>query len=197
MVTGGRSPLLVAGVAGGVGTSTWVRVLHQVQAPATDLGVYRGGPVEVLVTDTSASAASRIGPALAQCQPLRPLLVVMHRDPGDVAASRAFLRQALPHLAGGFEVGHRREWLHAVEAPVRPVLKDKALMGVLNEFWRGLADMWRPPAANHRSAGQAEAARNVPVAPQRIPAGARAGPAAWQPASAHNGHAALPLPRGR
>ncbi|WP_406639172.1 hypothetical protein [Amycolatopsis sp. WGS_07] len=186
----------MAGVAGGVGTSTWVRILALARAPATDLGVYRGGPVEVLVTDTSARAAARIGPALARC-PHKPLLVVMHRDPADVAVSRAFLRQALPHIAGGFEVGHRREWLQAVEVPARLVFKDKPLGGVLNQFWRALADMYRPPAADPRSAGAAQAAQRIAPVPQRVPAGARAGPAAWQPVSTHNGRVGQPLPRGR
>src|SRR4051794_33841956 len=103
-------PLLVAGVAGGVGTSTWARALRQLVAvPIRDVGVYpvddesgstsgtrrRGPIVDVLVTaNTAASTApGRLGRALSAC-PRPPILVVMHTVPGSIGCARAHLRAA-------------------------------------------------------------------------------------------------------
>jgi hypothetical protein len=82
-------PVRVAGVAGGVGTSTWVRILKlgYPGLPVQDLREYRGGLVDVLVTSNTAASASCIGPALAHC-PRPPLLVVMHTAAGPIADTR-------------------------------------------------------------------------------------------------------------
>lgn len=114
-------PLLVAGVAGGVGTSTWVRIVRVATAlPVDDLGTYRadqpGRLVDILVTSNTAAATSRIGPALGCC-PRPPLLVVMHTAPGVIAESRSYLRMADPHLTARFDIGHRRSWLEMTSAP--------------------------------------------------------------------------------
>lgn len=132
MTRGNSRPLLVAGVAGGVGTSTWVRALCRVIAmPVRDLGVYptdddpgsmggppRRPPVDVLVTSNTATATApaRLGRALAVC-PRPPVLVVMHTVPGSIGAARAHLRAAQPHITRLVTVAHQTYWLELDEPP--------------------------------------------------------------------------------
>lgn len=133
-------PLLVAGVAGGVGTSTWVRALMRVVAvPIRDLGVYpaddepgsvggshrRGPVVDVLVTsNTAASTANaRLGRVLALC-PRPPVLVVMHTVPGSIGAARAHLRAAKAHVTRQIDVAHQPVWLELDEPPGKYLPKD-------------------------------------------------------------------------
>jgi len=122
-VTGGQQfrPLLVAGVAGGVGTSTWVRILRLATTlPVEDVGVYPadqpGRPVDILVCSNTAAAAARLGPVLGGC-PRPPLLVVMHTASGVLTESRSYLRIADPHVTARFAIAHRRAWLEMAEAP--------------------------------------------------------------------------------
>lgn len=122
-MTGGQHtrPLLVAGVAGGVGTSTWVRIVRvAISLPVEDVGVYRadrpGRPVDILVTSNTAAATAQLGPALACC-PRPPLLVVMHTANGVLTESRSYLRIADPHVTARFAIGHRRAWLEMAAAP--------------------------------------------------------------------------------
>jgi len=164
--TGSWRPLLVAGVAGGVGTSTWVRILQAVsRLPVRDLGQYGGGMVDVLVTSNTASAAARVGSVLARC-PLPPVLVVMHTVPGVVVESRSLLRKVQPHVAARLDVAHYRSWVE-MEHPPGPRLlpvRAKDLAEVLRQFPAALQAMYSP--ADERSAvtGSAgQGARAVPV----------------------------------
>jgi hypothetical protein len=149
-VTGGNSrPLFVAGVAGGVGTSTWTRAFSsQVRLPVEDLGVFAiylasirraSGIVDVLVTSNTAAATAQLGGVLARCE-RPPLLVVMHTVPGSIAAARAYLRQAKPHITRQFDVSHQHVWLELDEAPGRYLPRDfaqlvRAIPGALQEMY--------------------------------------------------------------
>ncbi len=191
-MTGGGRPLYVAGVAGGVGTSTWVRILQGSSGvPVEDRGRYldhvvedRGRflntAVDILVTDNSASAASRIGDALRVC-PRKPVLVVMHRAVGEIAEARPFLRQAEPHLSAVFSIAHRREWLGQVTAPGSSLpRKAKDVADVLEKLWPALHAMYSEPLRPSAAAPApgvtpaAQPARQSTSWPQ--PAVPRAGP---------------------
>lgn len=113
----------MAGVAGGVGTSTWTRAfLSQVALPVEDRGVFLEGLVDVLVTSNTAAATARLGGALARCE-RPPLLVVMHTVPGRIGAARAYLRQVEPHVTRRFHVAHQHVWLELDEPPGRHLPK--------------------------------------------------------------------------
>lgn len=146
MMTG--RPLFVAGVAGGVGTSTWCRIVRvAVKLPVEDLGRYRGGPVDVLVTSNTAAATSRLGPALGLC-PRAPVLVVMHTVPGAVVGARSHLRRVEPHIVARLDVAHHRSWLEMAAAPgerLLPRLKD--VVEALQRLPAALSAMYdlRPP----------------------------------------------------
>ena len=147
--------LYVAGVAGGVGTSTWTRVLQLfTRFPVADRGVYEGGPpgsdaalVDVLVTSNTAASTSRLGLALAQC-PRPPLLVVMHTATGEIPDARANLRLISPHITARFDIEHRREWLEMTTAP-GPKLPAHAkdLAHAYQRFPAALADLLARPHA--------------------------------------------------
>jgi hypothetical protein len=143
--------LYVAGVAGGVGTSTWTRAfLGQVRVPVAELGVFLTylagrncaiGPVDVLVTSNTAAATAQIGGALARCE-RPPLLVVMHTVPGSIGAARAHLRKAQPHITRRFDVLHQHVWLELDEPPGSYVPKSftelvHAMPAALHEMYSG------------------------------------------------------------
>ena len=146
MTGAGYRPLLVAGVAGGVGTSTWVRCLQLVtNLPVQDLGVYGGGVLDVLVCSNTAAATSRLGSALAAC-PRPPVLVVMHTAAGVVVASRSYLRRVGPHITARFDIGHQRRWLEMDSAPgSRLPAKVKDIDEALRRFPEALRVMYSPP----------------------------------------------------
>lgn len=156
-------PLLVAGVAGGVGTSTWIRILRQ---GYPGLGIddlrdlvpfadelarlhavrQRHGTVDVLVSSNTAAAAARIGPALALC-PRPPLLVVMHTAAWEPAETRAHLRKITPHITAQIDIAHHRAWLGIDAAPGRR-LPEKArdISEALARFPDQLRAMYAAPA---------------------------------------------------
>ncbi len=183
-MTGGRlrpRPLLVAGVAGGVGTSTWARVLQTgLRFPVADAGVYRGGVVDVLVSSNTAASTARIGRALSLC-PRPPLLVVMHSASGQIAESRSHLRAVEPHITARFDIEHRRSWLETAEPPGRRLSpKDKDLTEALRRFPEALRQMYAatsPTPARTVAAPAAGAGLGHPLAaaaassPWRPPAG--------------------------
>lgn len=140
-------PLLVAGVAGGVGTSTWARCVRLASGlPVEDLGVYRGGLVDVLVTSNTAAATSKLGPALAACA-RPPVLIVMHILPGVVAESRSHLRKADPHIAARFDIAHHRNWCEMESPPGRRLSpKARDVIEALRRFPAALHTMYAPPA---------------------------------------------------
>lgn len=156
MTGGSYRPLLVAGVAGGVGTSTWARCLRLVTTFAVeDLGEYRGGLVDVLVTSNTAASTSRVGAALAVC-PRPPVLVVMHTAPGVIAESRSHLRKVDPHITARFDIGHQRRWLEMDGAPgQRLPAKAKDIAEAMRCFPEALRAMYagpsRPTAALRQS----------------------------------------------
>lgn len=172
--------LVVGGVAGGVGTSTWVRLMRwNTRNPVKDLGVpYRGGPLHVLVTATTAAANRNLGAALKAC-PRPPLLVVMQTVPFKAATdARALFRSAEPHIAGRFDVGFRKAWLEMSEPPGRRYpSRDSELIATIGEFFTALQQLLAPHPP-HPSPGVAQPLRH---APQR--AVAAAWPPAWRPAS--------------
>ncbi|MFJ5984420.1 hypothetical protein [Lentzea sp. NPDC092896] len=145
-VTDGQSafdPLVVAGVAGGVGTSTWVRLWGAAHGPAygitiADTGHYTNGRVnaehehsangrvEVLVSSNTAASTSRIGPTLHTLHQLArhhgyhqppPVLVVMHTVPGVVSTLKADLITVAPHLTAILRVRHKQDWLGMAQPP--------------------------------------------------------------------------------
>lgn len=139
-------PLLVAGVAGGVGTSTWTRCLRiATNLDIEDLGVYGGGPVDVLVSSNTAASASRLGPVIAAC-PRPPVLIVMHTAAGVVAGSRPHLRKVSPHLSARFDISHRRQWLEMEAAPGKRLpAKAKDIVEALQRFPHALRAMYMEP----------------------------------------------------
>lgn len=176
MTAGAYRPLLVVGVAGGVGTSTWVRVMRQATTvPVQDGGVYRVDgpvlPVDIVVTSNTAAAAARVGPVLAVC-PRRPLLVVMHTAGGQLTEARAFLRMAEPHVTARFDIDHRRAWLDMPAAPgVRLPTKaqdiERAVAGLVPALQAMYASPPRPPAQHrggpHRLPGAGGPLRGRPA----------------------------------
>lgn len=183
-MTGGQArPLLVAGVAGGVGTSTWARILRLWSGqPVQDLREYRGGQVDVLVSSNTAASTSRIGDALRACL-RKPLLVIMHTASGEVAESRSHLRKVEPHVTAILRIAHRRDWVEMAEAPgPRLPRKAKDLAEALGKFWPALQAMYaqpaRIPAPTTGPAASAQPARTpTPRQSSVIP---RAGPSAQQ-----------------
>jgi hypothetical protein len=133
----GMTPLRVAGVAGGVGTSTVVRVLRMLfpQVPVVDLG-QRRGEVDILVTSNTVSSARMIGEALGRT-PRPPMLVVVHTAPGKIENAKPHLITVSPNVSAVFHIGHRRHWLEMAEAP-GPELPRKG--ADLVKLVRGLAD---------------------------------------------------------
>lgn len=152
-VTEGRSrSLYVAGVAGGVGTSTWTRAFRsQVRLPVEDLGVFVtylagrnrvSGTVDVLVTSNTAAATAQVGGALARCE-RPPLLMVMHTVPGSVRAARAHLRTVRPHVTRQFDVPHQHVWLELDEPPGSHL--PKAFTELVREIPTALHEMYSGP----------------------------------------------------
>ena len=181
-------PLLVAGVAGGVGTSTLTRLLHQhLRVPAHDMGVYRvdvyrGQQVDLLVSSNSAASTSQIGQALSAA-PRPPVLVVMNTAVGVIDQSRAHLRMVIPHVSAVFEINHRRSWLEMAAAPGEKLPRAKDLVAFIEGLPAAISAMYAP----------ATAAQSSPVRPPRAaapirqtPLMPRAGPTAppWRPRGA-------------
>ncbi|MEU0529202.1 hypothetical protein [Amycolatopsis tolypomycina] len=173
--------LVVGGAAGGVGTSTWVRLMRwNTRTPVRDLGMpYRGGPLHVLVTATTAAANLNLGAALKAC-PRPPLLVVMQTVPFKAAAdARALFRAAEPHIAGRFDVGFRKAWLEMSEPPGRRYpSRDSELIATISAFFTAMQQQLRTPQPLHPSPGVAQPVRH---APPRAIAAART--QTWRPAS--------------
>ncbi|SFQ30870.1 hypothetical protein SAMN05421854_110206 [Amycolatopsis rubida] len=118
---------MLGGVSGGVGTTTFARVLlAEWKIPVRDLGVYRGGLVHLLITSNTAAATAQLGRALAAC-PRPPVLIVMHTVPGGLSrASKSHLRSAGPHLAATFTVFHQRQWTELEAPPGKTIPKPVA-----------------------------------------------------------------------
>ncbi|CAL9677688.1 hypothetical protein SUDANB95_08015 (plasmid) [Actinosynnema sp. ALI-1.44] len=198
-MTGGQvRPLLVAGVAGGVGTSTLTRLLQALlRFPVYDLREYRGGEVDLLVTSNTVASASRIGAALALA-PRPPVLVVMNTASGVIDGARPHLLNVEPHVTAVFGIDHRRQWLEMAAAPgakLPPKAKAKDLITLIEGLPQAITDMYaRPavpprPAAASQRAGAAQPAAPAhptvaPIPPGRTPLTPRAGPLTtpqWHP----------------
>lgn len=140
MDSGTSFPLYVAGVAGGVGTSAWIRGLRScVRVHVEDLGVYRGGRLDVLITSNTAASTARLGEALGMCK-RPPVLIVMHTVPGSVGASRAHLRRAAPHITRIFRVRHQHDWSE-IDNPPGPHLP-KGFIDVVRAIPSALHEMY-------------------------------------------------------
>lgn len=119
-------PPVVAGVAGGVGTTMVACALR----PAVDRQVYRGGPVDVLVC-RSTVASVRVAHRAIAAAPGRPVLVVvqdMPQRPPTVVQS--LLSMVLPHCAAivgmPFVADWRRDsnpWCQATEVAMGSVAR--------------------------------------------------------------------------
>lgn len=150
MTDGQRRPLLVGGVAGGVGASTFARALSvAARVPVHDLGVYRGADpyhgtlVDLLITSNTAAATGQLGRALALC-PRPPVLIIMHTVPGGVnRASTAHLRSADPHLSSTFQIYHQRQWPELEAAPGKDV--PKSVLSVIRQLPAAVQAMYRVP----------------------------------------------------
>ncbi len=195
-MTGGQrpqAPLLVAGVAGGVGTSTWIRIL-QLAVPsqpiqdlrdliqlADELARLHALPahsrntraVDFLITANTVTAAARVGLALRLC-PVKPLLVVMHTAAVEPGETRAHLRKAEPYITARFDIAYRKEWPAMNEAPgLRLPERAKDISDAFARLPEALAAMY-PPAPSAALALPPGSA-HPPVTPtQRI--APRAGP---------------------
>lgn len=105
-----RAPL-VCGVAGGVGTTTIATALH-----ARDLGVYCGGPADIVVcrsTSSSVGAAHRVINAI----PGAPVLVVVADGPlWTPAPVKARARMVEPHLTALVWMPYVEQWRHTDDA---------------------------------------------------------------------------------
>lgn len=199
-VTGGQvQPLRVAGVAGGVGTSTWTRILQIAfnPLPVLDLRQYRGGEVDVLVTSNTAASTALLGQALNAC-PRPPVLVVMHTVPGVIAESRSYLRQVQPHITARFDIAHQRSWLEMEHAPgPRISSKAKDIVDALNRLPQAIQQMYP-------SLAQPQPPRQPPYSPapgfpapapaSRLMAEPRAGPPhqRWTPHHGGSPHQNVP-----
>lgn len=108
--TCGDVPVLVAGVAGGVGARTLTRLLAgHCPATTTDLARARQ-PLDVLVTSITAAAAAQLPEALAQLS-TPPVLAVVHTVPGPVPpAARARIRAAQAHVRRTVSVPYVPAW---------------------------------------------------------------------------------------
>lgn len=163
-------PLYVAGVAGGVGTSTWTRAFRrEVALPVVDLGVFvtylarvgmGRGIVDVLVTSNTAAAASQLGGSLARCE-RPPLLVVMHTVPGGIATTRAYLRQAQPHVTRQFDVSHQQRWLEMDQPPGHRIPKE--FRELVLAVPAALEQMYRTPVESTPGSSLTRAAVSTPL----------------------------------
>ncbi len=103
-----RAPL-VAGVAGGVGTTTIARALAGV-----DRGVFTGRPVDVLVCRATADSlvrAARAAYLISSQQHRRPVLAVNTADiAGPSRPGVARMRLLEPHTAGVVVLPYVRRW---------------------------------------------------------------------------------------
>lgn len=144
MLAGGNvRPLKVAGVAGGVGTSTCARALWlRFNLPVQDCGVYRGGDIDVLVTSNTATATAQLGLALQHC-PRPPVLIVMNTVPGLITTTRAYLRAAEPHIVRQLTIPHQRVWLELDKPPGRHF--PKAVSEVIAKLPAALHEMYAAP----------------------------------------------------
>lgn len=94
-----------AAVAGGSGATTVAAALG-----AQDLGVYRGGPVEVLVCRDTVSALGAAHRAV-QAAPGQPVLVVVASTPASMPrAAAARLQMVRPHVAAAVQVPFVSRW---------------------------------------------------------------------------------------
>ena len=103
-----RAPT-VAGVAGGVGTTTIARALA-----GSDRGVFTGRPVDVLVCRATADSlvrAARAAYLISTQQHRRPVLAVNTADSaGPSRPSVARMRLLEPHTAGVVVLPYVRRW---------------------------------------------------------------------------------------
>jgi hypothetical protein len=144
-------PLFVAGVAGGVGTSTWARILDlTVQVPSLDRGRYNGGPVDFLVTSNTVASTARVGEALAQC-PRPPLLLVMHTVAVGVIGARSYLRAVPPHITLRLDIPHHREWVEMVDPPGPGIPRSPDVLKALRDIPAALLRMYGVTAQSNTS----------------------------------------------
>ena len=107
--TAARRAPSVAGVAGGVGTTTIARALA-----GSDRGVFTGRPVDVLVCRATADSlvrAARAAYLISSQQHRRPVLAVNTTDTaGPSRPSVARMRLLEPHTAGVVVLPYVRRW---------------------------------------------------------------------------------------
>ncbi|KAA2261527.1 hypothetical protein F0L68_17295 [Solihabitans fulvus] len=143
-------PILIAGVAGGVGTSTAARLLALTRIEVHDLGRYLGGPVDVVVTSTHARATRALLTVLDEIrrhpQAPQPVVVVVGIAPVTPSATRARLRAATPYLADLVTIPYIPDWVgrddplgDGIELPKGARKIPRALVEALHRMW--------PPAA--------------------------------------------------
>ncbi|WP_143532323.1 hypothetical protein [Saccharothrix sp. ALI-22-I] len=144
-VTGGQfEPLRVAGVAGGAGVGTFVRLLTMAfpRSPIVDANRYAGGRIDVLVTNNTVASAMNVGPALNEALRFhKPILVVMDTQRGVVKNANVHLNLARTHAFAVFEVRHRREWVGMAAAPGKAMPKGRDLAILWTELPKAIKSM--------------------------------------------------------
>ncbi|MFJ8966665.1 hypothetical protein ACIRG5_45450 [Lentzea sp. NPDC102401] len=163
---------MVAGVAGGVGTSTWVRLWLAAHGGAFGIDIkdhghytngrvpiyvngrvaaYTNGRVDVLVSSNTAASTSRIGSTLRTMQQLAdrngyhqppPVLVVMHTVAGAVRTLKADLITVQPHLTTTLHIRHKPEWLLMQQPPGDAALSHKDIVDALVAIPQAIKEMY-------------------------------------------------------
>jgi hypothetical protein len=209
-VTGGQEPrgLYIAGVAGGVGTSTLARIIDaRLNPPAqavrkvTDLGVFRPQvippgrqfpfPIHVLVSSNTGASAEVLADVVrgyAGVFGRPPVLAVMHTASGTVPIWDRKILVTEPFLAECVDFAHTRRWVELGIAPGRAV--DKRVFERLDKLFQAVVEQWgtAPLGVADRLAPQQNIARpspapNVPATTMASPLTPRAGPPppGWPP----------------
>lgn len=129
-----QQPPRVAGVAGGVGTSTVATALG-----AIDCGVVRAGcPIDVIVCTDTVVSTGRSHRAIAAVVGRPLLLVVATGSGGTVKAAQSRLNMVRPHVSGVITVPYVARW-RAVVDPYREAAGVLVTPGPLAKHLRGFA----------------------------------------------------------
>lgn len=111
----------VAGVSGGVGTSTVARALNaSLPNGAIDIGLAMDARADFLVMSMMAASAARLPAALRAFAAAgrRPVLIVSHTAAGGTPQfTKSQLRAAMPHVTDVIHLPHALPWL---EQPTPP-----------------------------------------------------------------------------
>lgn len=131
---------LIAGVSGGVGTSSIARCLAEVvPGGAVDMGLARDARAHILVMSMTAASAARLPAALRRyTATYRPVLVVSHTLAGEIPRfTRAELRAVEPHVSAVVHFPHVLLWAN-LPAPPASVPSARAQLSALKSIVEAL-----------------------------------------------------------